>query len=1133
VSEFFINRPIFAWVLAIGVMLAGLLSILQLPIAQFPNVAPPQVIVSATYPGASAQVLESSVTQVIEQQLAGLDHLLYFQSQSNAAGTVSVTLTFQAGTNPDTAQVQTQNVVQQANSRLPAQVQQQGLTVTKANSDFLILVGVTDTSDRTDATDVGDWIVSNVQYPLARLNGIGGATLLGSGYAMRIWLNPYKLAAVQLMPSDLAAAIQAQNVDLSAGQVGAYPLAQGADLNAIITAKSRLSTPEQFRAIVVKTQPNGAVVRLSDVARVEMGAESYTRRTRYNGHPAAALALQLAPGADALKTAEAVKALVGKVTATLPPGYQIFYARDSTDFIKLSVKEVIQTLIEAVILVVLVMLVFLQDWRTTLIPAIAVPVVLLGTFGVLALAGYSINTLTLFGMVLAIGLLVDDAIVVVENVERIMREEELPPKEATSKSMKELGSALVGIAMVLSAVLLPMAFFGGSTGVIYRQFSITIVSAMALSVLVALILTPALCATILKPREDKSQSKGLGARFNRWFARNTDRYVHGVQDVIHRRGVFLLVFAAIVVGLVLLFVRLPTSYIPNEDQGQSFVIVSLPPGAVQSRTDAIETQIQNHYMNDERKDVAGIYMVSGFSFAGAGPNSGVGFAVLAPFDKRTKSDVSVDAINARATKAFSKIRDAQITPLSPPSVNGLGRSNGFTFELMNTANMDRAEFAKRRDQLLALASKDSKITGVRLNTIADAPQLKVTTDDAKLAVFGLTQNDVQQTLSAAWGGQYINDFFDRGQVKRVYIQGDAPYRMLPEDLGGWYVRANGGGGGSSSGNASGGGTRATAASLPANTGAAAPATVLASGAGGIAVPSASSAVLGGGSASGLVPTTTSTMVPLSAVASTGWTVGASQLTRFQGNPSYEFQGTPAPGVSSGQAMQDMVDLQKKLAPGTGYAFSELSYQEQISSGQGPILFGISALVVFLCLAALYESWSIPFAVLLVIPLGLIGAVLLVTLRGLENNIYFQVGLLTTMGLAAKNAILIVEFAEEQHRQGKDARESAIAAAKLRLRPILMTSIAFIAGTFPLAIASGAGANSRIAIGTAVVGGMLSATVLAIFFVPMFFVAVAKLFKMDTAHKAGEASNDAKHPDTERDGGHDDRDGGVISAPQPA
>ena len=1129
-SEFFINRPIFAWVLAIGVMLAGLLSILRLPIAQFPDVAPPQVIVSATYPGASAQVLESSVTQVIEQQLAGLDHLLYFQSQSNAAGTVSVTLTFQAGTNPDTAQVQTQNVVQQANSRLPSQVQQQGLTVTKANSDFLILVGVADFSDRTDATDVGDWIVSNLQYPLARLNGIGQATLLGSGYAMRIWLNPYKLAAVQLMPSDIAAAIQAQNVDLSAGQVGASPLAQGADLNAIVTAKSRLNTPEQFRAIVVKTQPNGAVVRLSDVARVEMGAESYTRRTRYNGHPAAALALQLAPGADALKTAEAVKALVGKVTSTLPPGYKVFFARDSADFIKLSVNEVIQTLIEAVVLVVLVMLVFLQDWRTTLIPAIAVPVVLLGTFGVLALAGYSINTLTLFGMVLAIGLLVDDAIVVVENVERIMREENLPPREATSKSMKELGSALVGIALVLSAVLLPMAFFGGSTGVIYRQFSITIVSAMALSVLVALILTPALCATILKPREDKSESKRLGARFNRWFARNTDRYVHGVQNVIHRRGAFLLVFAAIVVGLVLLFVRLPTSYIPNEDQGQSFVLVSLPPGAVQSRTDAVETQIQNHYLNAERRDVSGIYIVSGFSFAGAGPNSGIGFAVLAPFDKRTKSDVSVDAISARATKAFGKIRDAQITPLSPPPVNGLGRSNGFTFELLNTANMDRAEFAKRRDQLLALASKDSKITGVRLNTIADAPQLKVTTDDAKLAVFGLTQNDVQQTLSAAWGGQYVNDFFDRGQVKRVYIQGDAPYRMLPEDLGGWYVRANGGGG-SSSGTAAGGTRGTTSASPPANTGAPAPATVLASGAGGIPVPSASSAVLGGGSAGALVPTTTATMVPLSAVASTDWTVGASQLTRFQGNPSYEFQGTPAPGVSSGQAMQDMVDFQHKLAPGTGYAFSELSYQEQISSGQGPILFGISALVVFLCLAALYESWSIPFAVLLVIPLGLIGAVLLVTLRGLENNIYFQVGLLTTMGLAAKNAILIVEFAEEQHRQGKDARASAIAAAKLRLRPILMTSIAFIAGTFPLAIASGAGANSRIAIGTAVVGGMLSATVLAIFFVPMFFVAVSKLFKLDKAHKQGEVSKHDRHREAERDKGQEGRGG--EPTPQPA
>ncbi len=1129
-SEFFINRPIFAYVLAIGIMLAGILSITSLPIAQFPDIAPPQVVVSANYPGANAQVLESSVTQVIEQQLAGLDHLLYFQSTSNAAGTVQVTLTFAKGTNADTAQVQTQNVVSQANSRLPTQVQQQGLTVTKANSDFLILVGIADLSDRTDSTDVGDWIVNNLQYPVARLTGIGQAQLFGSGYGMRIWLNPYKLAAVQLMPSDVAAAIQSQNIDVSAGQVGAYPLVTGADLNAIVTSRSRLSTPEEFRNIVVKTQPNGAVIRVSDVARVEMGADNYTRHTRYNGHPAAALALQLAPGADALKTAQAVKAYVAKVAPSLPPGYQIFYARDSTSFIDLSVQEVIKTLVEAVVLVVIVMLIFLQEWRTTLIPAIAVPIVLLGTFGVLALAGYSINTLTLFGMVLAIGLLVDDAIVVVENVERIMREENLGPKEATSKSMKELGSALVGIALVLSAVLLPMAFFGGSTGVIYKQFSITIVSAMALSVLVALILTPALCATILKPVKKKAdEGKGLGARFNRWFGRNTERYVHGVENVIHRRAAYLLAFLGIVALLVIMFVRLPTSYIPNEDQGNSFVLVNLSPGAVAPRTDAVEREIQNFYQTKERADVAGIYLVSGVSFSGAGANQGIGFAVLAPFDKRTKSQYSVDAINARAQKAFAGIRDAQITPISPPAVNGLGRSNGFTFELLNSGGLSREEFAKRRDQLLGMANKDHQLTGVRLNTLADAPQLKVTMDDAQLAVFGLTENDVNSTLSAAWGGQYINDFLDRGQVKRVYIQGDAPYRMVPEDLNNWYVRAGSSGSGGASASASTGGARSTTLSTTPTAGtAASPSSILSSGAGSIGVPSGASAVIGSGAASALVPTSTATMVPLSAIAHTGWTLAPAQLTRFQGLPSYEFQGASAPGISSGEALKAMEGFQKKLGPGTSYALSELSYQEQVSSGQGPILFGLSALVVFLCLAALYESWSIPFAVLLVIPLGLIGAVLLVTLRGLENNVYFQVGLLTTMGLAAKNAILIVEFAEEQHRAGKDAREAAVAAARLRLRPILMTSLAFIAGTFPLAIASGAGANSRIAIGTAVVGGMITATVLAVFFVPMFFVAVAKLFHTDKAGEKDKASEKDKEKSPANDPGHD-----AVPRPQPA
>jgi multidrug efflux pump len=1028
-SKFFIDRPIFAWVIAIGIVLAGIGSMLSLPVAQYPDIAPPSVNISATYPGASAETVETSVTQVIEQQLTGIDGLLYFSSTSSSNGQARITVTFAKGTNPDTAQVQVQNKVQQALSRLPSAVQQQGLTVTKSQTDFLMIVGIYDTTDKASQADISDYLVNNLQDPLSRVPGVGSSQIFGSQFAMRIWLDPYKLAAVKLMPSDVQTAIEAQNVEVSAGQIGQDPSPPGQQLNATVTAKARLETPDQFRNIIVKTQSDGSVVRLSDVARVELGNESYGTSARLNGHPASGMAIQLAPGADALSASELVKAKVQELSVHLPHGYAVAYPRDTTPFIKLSVDEVVKTLIEAVVLVVIVMFLFLQSWRATLVPALAVPVVLMGTFGVLALFGYSINTLTLFGMVLSIGLLVDDAIVVVENVERLMEEEGLNPHDATVKSMEEIGSALVGIAMVLSAVLLPMAFFGGSTGVIYRQFSVTIVSSMLLSVVVALILSPAVCATLLKPRSHEAKESGLGGRFNRWFGNITERYLGGVGTMLGRRGLYLTCYGVVLALLWILFVRLPTSFLPVEDQGQILVQYTLPAGATSQRTAAVSSQVENYFLNDEKSNVAHFFSISGFSLSGSGQNAGQAFASLAPWDDRSGTANTAGGITKRATQKLAAIRDARIFATTPPSIRGLGQSNGFTFELLNTGGLDRQSFLALRDQLLAAAGKDPKLASVRAATLDDTPQLKVDIDEEKLAVLGLAESDVNRTLSAAWGSTYINDFIDRGRVKRVYMQADAPFRALPTDLDNWQVRSS----------------------------------------------------------------TTGEMVPFSAFASTRWEKGPTTVSRFNGQSSYEIQGEAGAGASSGDAMDRIVELQQQLPAGTSYAWSGLSYQEQLTSGRAPLLYGLSVLVVFLCLAALYESWSVPLAVLLVIPLGLIGAVLAVTLRGLENNIYFQVGLLTTMGLAAKNAILIVEFAEIAYREGKDAISAVLEAARLRFRPILMTSIAFIAGVIPLAIASGAGAQSRIAIGTAVVGGMLTATILAIFYVPLFFVLVARLF----------------------------------------
>ncbi|KQU62124.1 multidrug transporter [Sphingomonas sp. Leaf339] len=1047
ISRIFIDRPIFAWVIAIIIMLAGVGGIMGLPIAQYPDVAPPQVTIRATYPGANAQTLQNAVTQVVEQTLTGIDGLLYFQSSSSSRGQVTITCTFAKGTDPDIAQVQVQNQVQQSLSRLPSQVQQQGLIVRKSNPDFLLIAAVYDTTDRTTNRDVSDYLTSTLQDPLGRTPGVGDTNVFGSQYAMRIWLDPNKLNSFQLMPSDVITAVQNQNTEVAAGEIGGQPSSDKQYLNAVVTAQSRLQTPEQFRNIILKTLNNGAAVRVSDVGWVELGAENYSARSRINQHPGAGIAVLLAPGADALKTAELVKAQVEQASKSFPPGYEYTFVNDSTEFIKLSIEEVVKTLIEAVILVVIVMFVFLQSWRATLIPTIAVPVVLLGTFAVFYLAGFSINTLTLFGLVLAIGLLVDDAIVVVENVERLMEEDpSLSPREATIRSMDEITVALVAIALVLSAVFLPMAFFGGSTGVIYRQFSLTIVSAMILSVVVALVLSPALTTTLLKQKKqdengDPVEDGWLGRRFpkvahffarardnfNNWFDRTSDRYVDAVKKIVAAKWLWLGIYGIIVVVLALLFLRLPTGFLPTEDQGIAIVQFQLPPGATQNRTFEVQKEVEKYFVGNEGANVATMFTVSGVGGGGApgGQNTGIGFAALKDWSLREGADNSADAITGRASGAFSNLRDAQVYALVPPAVRGLGQSNGFTIEFQNTSGMSQEKFSAARDKLLAAAAAEPTLAGVRLTELPDVPTVKVDIDPQKLASLGLTQSTVNSTLSTAWGGQYVNDFLDRGRVKRVYVQGDAPYRSSPSDLNQWFVRGS-----------------------------------------------------------------SNQMAPFSSFATTSWQQAPVSLSRFNGIPSFEFQGSSAPGTSSGQALETMRRLAGEI-PGTSVELAGLSYQEDVSSGQAPILYGLSILVVFLCLAALYESWSIPFAVLLIIPLGLIGAIAFVTLRNLTNDVYLQIGLLTTMGLAAKNAILMIEFAEQAERQGKRVMDAALEAAKIRLRPILMTSFAFIFGVLPLAISTGAGANSRIAIGTAVIGGMLSATFLAIFYIPLFFVLVRR------------------------------------------
>jgi multidrug efflux pump len=1027
-SRFFIDRPIFAWVIAIVIMLAGALAILTLPVAQYPTIAPPAVTITAVYPGASAQTLENTVTQVIEQQMKGLDHLEYISSTSDSSGTVQITLTFAQSANPDIAQVQVQNKLQLATPLLPSAVQQQGLTVAKAAKNFLLIVALySETGAHTDS-DVADILVSKFQDPLSRVTGVGDTQVFGSQYAIRIWLNPFKLDSYALTASDVKTAVAAQNVQIAAGQIGGAPASPGQQINAIVNAQALMQTPEQFSNIVLKTNTDGSMVLLKDVARVELGQDSYNAVTRYNGHPAAGFVIKLAPGANALSTVVAIKKKVSELSAGLPPDVKVAYPVDSTAFVKLSIRGVVETLFEAVILVFVVMFLFLQNWRATLIPTIAVPVVLLGTFGVLAIFGYSINTLTLFAMVLAIGLLVDDAIVVVENVERLIEEEKLSPKDAARKSMDEITGALVGIALVLTAVFLPMAFFGGSTGVIYRQFSITIVSAMVLSVTVALILTPALCATLLKPPKADGHRTGRG--FFGWFNRTFDKGVEGYEGALKTITrvwlPFSLIYLAVVAAMVLLFIHLPTGFLPDEDQGEVITLFQLPSGSTFNQTDKVAKAIEHHFLVDEKADVLGQFVVQGFSFAGSGQNAGLAFTQLADWKDRKGAKNRAPAVAARAMKAFSQIRNAQVFSVIPPAVQELGNATGFDFELEDQGGLGHERLAAARNQLLGMAAQDHSLVAVRPNGLPDTPQLKVDVNSAHATALGLNLSDVYDTLSTAWGGSYVNNFIDRGRVKRVYVEGDAPFRSKPDDLNDWFVRG----------------------------------------------------------ASG-------TMAPFSAFADTRWLIGPAKLERYNGLPAFEIQGQAAPGVSSGTAMDHMEAMVRKLPQGVGFEWTGLSYEERLSGSQAPMLYTLSILVVFLCLAALYESWSVPVAIVLVIPLGIVGAVLAATVRGFSNDVYFQVGLLTTMGLAAKNAILIVEFAEGAEREGKSPVDAAIEGARLRLRPILMTSLAFIAGVFPLAISSGAGSGGQNDIGTGVVGGMLTATVLAIFFVPLFFVLVRK------------------------------------------
>ncbi|ECC9029186.1 efflux RND transporter permease subunit [Salmonella enterica subsp. enterica] len=1031
-ANFFIRRPIFAWVLAIILMMAGALAIMQLPVAQYPTIAPPAVSISATYPGADAQTVQDTVTQVIEQNMNGIDNLMYMSSTSDSAGSVTITLTFQSGTDPDIAQVQVQNKLQLATPLLPQEVQQQGISVEKSSSSFLMVAGFVSDNPNTTQDDISDYVASNIKDSISRLNGVGDVQLFGAQYAMRIWLDANLLNKYQLTPVDVINQLKVQNDQIAAGQLGGTPALPGQQLNASIIAQTRLKDPEEFGKVTLRVNTDGSVVHLKDVARIELGGENYNVVARINGKPASGLGIKLATGANALDTATAIKAKLAELQPFFPQGMKVVYPYDTTPFVKISIHEVVKTLFEAIILVFLVMYLFLQNIRATLIPTIAVPVVLLGTFAVLAAFGYSINTLTMFGMVLAIGLLVDDAIVVVENVERVMMEDNLSPREATEKSMSQIQGALVGIAMVLSAVFIPMAFFGGSTGAIYRQFSITIVSAMALSVLVALILTPALCATLLKPvsAEHHEKKSGFFGWFNTRFDHSVNHYTNSVSGIVRNTGRYLIIYLLIVVGMAVLFLRLPTSFLPEEDQGVFLTMIQLPSGATQERTQKVLDQVTHYYLNDEKANVESVFTVNGFSFSGQGQNSGMAFVSLKPWEERNGEENSVEAVIARATRAFSQIRDGLVFPFNMPAIVELGTATGFDFELIDQGGLGHDALTKARNQLLGMVAKHPDLlVRVRPNGLEDTPQFKLDVDQEKAQALGVSLSDINETISAALGGYYVNDFIDRGRVKKVYVQADAQFRMLPGDINNLYVRSANG-----------------------------------------------------------------EMVPFSTFSSARWIYGSPRLERYNGMPSMELLGEAAPGRSTGEAMSLMENLASQLPNGIGYDWTGMSYQERLSGNQAPALYAISLIVVFLCLAALYESWSIPFSVMLVVPLGVVGALLAASLRGLNNDVYFQVGLLTTIGLSAKNAILIVEFAKDlMEKEGRGLIEATLEASRMRLRPILMTSLAFILGVMPLVISRGAGSGAQNAVGTGVMGGMLTATLLAIFFVPVFFVVVKRRF----------------------------------------
>lgn len=1043
-ARFFIDRPIFAWVIALIIMLAGILSIRSLPVSQYPNIAPPTVVISANYPGASAKIVEDSVTQVIEQRMTGIDHLRYISSTSDSFGNASITLTFNAEADPDIAQVQVQNKLQGAMTLLPQEVQSQGVNVNKSSSGFLMVLGFVSTDGSLDKGDIADYVGANIQDPMSRVPGVGEIELFGAQYAMRIWLDPLKLTQYSLTSLDVVAAIRSQNAQVSAGQLGGAPSLAGQELNATVSAQSRLQTVEEFRKIILKSDISGANVFLGDVARVELGSESYAVVSLYNGQPATGLAIKLATGANALDTASAVREKIAEMKPFFPQGLEVVYPYDTTPFVEQSIEGVVHTLLEAIVLVFVIMYLFLQNFRATLIPTIAVPVVLLGTFAILSMAGFSINTLTMFAMVLAIGLLVDDAIVVVENVERVMSEEGLSPLEATRKSMDQITGALVGIGLTLSAVFVPMAFMSGSTGVIYRQFSITIVSAMALSVLVALILTPALCATMLKPvkKGHGHIETGFFGWFNRTFDKLTNRYESSVAGIIKRSFRVMTIYVVLVIAVGWIFIRMPTAFLPDEDQGILFTQAILPTNSTQESTLKVLEKVSDHFMAEE--GVRSVFSVAGFSFAGQGQNMGIAFVGLKDWSEREAPGMDVKSIAGRAMGVFGQMKDALVFAFVPPAVIELGTANGFDMYLQDKNGQGHEKLVAARNQLLGMAAQNPNLVGVRPNGQEDAPIYQLHVDHAKLSALGIEITNVNSVLATAWGGSYVNDFIDRGRVKKVYVQGDAQYRMQPGDLDSWYVRNNKG-----------------------------------------------------------------DMVPFSAFATGTWEFGSPRLERFNGLPSMNIQGATAPGFSTGAAMEIMEDLAKQLPPGFGVEWNGLSYEERLSGNQAPALYALSILVVFLVLAALYESWSVPFAVVLVVPLGIIGALVAMNGRGLPNDVFFQVGLLTTVGLATKNAILIVEFAKEFYEKGSGLVEATLHAVRVRLRPILMTSLAFGLGVVPLAISSGVGSGSQNAIGTAVLGGMMSSTFLGIFFVPLFFVIVERIFSKREKKGKEEKPNSAE------------------------